>query len=355
MTPRERALRVLTRQEADRIAIDFDIAPDPSIIQRVSAALGTSDKEAMLRALHVDFRNSVVYTSAAIPPAPYDERHRINAWGALVDIQLGTAVGHPLAEAMTIAEAERYRYLDPDDVDYAAIAKAASGHDAYCVYGGYWAPITYIAQMLFGMDRYMLLLYDDPDLLGYVLDRITDISITINKRIFRLLGKKMQVFFMGDDYGTQQDLLTSADQWRSHVKPRLQRIIDVARDAGYLVQFHSCGSIAALIADFAEMGVTCLNPMQVAARGMDPVSLKTRYGSIMSFNGGIDTQDLLPFGSADAVREAVRRTLEIMSPGGGYVLGPSQSFLPEVPTENILAIYQAAEAFVRSSASHAPS
>jgi len=349
MTSKERALRVLARQEADRIAIDFDIEPGMDIIQRVGDALGVVGEEAVLIALNVDFRNTVVYTSASIPAKPYDETRLMNAWGALIDKRYGTATGHPLAEAVTMEEADRHTYLDPDAVDYDAIERSASGQDKYCVYGGYWAPITYIAQMLLGMDRYMMLFYDDPDLLCFVLDRITDIALEVNKRIFKRLGTKMQVFFMGDDYGTQQDLLTSPEQWRTYIKPRLKRLVDFALDSGYLVQFHSCGSISELIPDFVDLGVSCMNPMQVAARGMDPQSLKSRFGDVMSFNGGIDTQDLLPFGTPEDVRQAVIKTLEIMSPGGGYILGPSQSFLPEVPTGNILAIYKAADQFIGSS------
>ncbi len=340
----------MTRREADRIAVDFDIEPSADVVARVCAALGTSDKEAMLRSLGVDFRNTVVYTSASVPAKPFDEKRVKNAWGALVDRQFGTAVGHPLADTDTIEEADSHLYLDPDDVDYDAIEKAASNADDYCVYGGYWAPVTYIAQMLFGMERYMMLFYDDPELLCFVLDRITEISLEINKRIFSRLKNRMQVFFMGDDYGTQQDMLTSADLWRRYVKPRLVRLIDLARDSGYLVQFHSCGSVSALIPDFAQMGVTAMNPMQVAARGMDPATLKGKFGRMMSFNGGIDTQELLPFGTPDDVRRAVLSTLETMSPGGGYILGPSQSFLPEVPTANILAIYDAAREFAAKGA-----
>ncbi len=342
MKPKERALRIINHQEADRVTVDFDIEPSDELLQRLKKEFSVSSKEEVLRILGVDFRNTVIYTSAGIPSSVIDDQHQLNAWGVTHHRHLGSAVGHPFKDVVSIKEVEQHGMLNPDDVDYDSLEKAALEYEGFCVYGGYWAPLTYIAQSLFGMERYMMLFYDDPELLEYVLDRITDIAIEINKRIFHRLGKSMDIYFMGDDYGTQVGLLTSKGFWLDFIKPRLKRIIDEAKNAGYLVQFHSCGSVSELIPEFIEMGVDVLNPIQVAASGMAVGGLKKQFGSRISFNGGIDTQELLPFGSKTDVRNAVHETLLAAAVNGGYIFAPSQSFLPEVPTENIVAMYNAA-------------
>jgi uroporphyrinogen decarboxylase len=342
MTPRERVYRAVHHQETDRVPIDFDVSPSEELFSRMKKSLRVTTNEEVLRRLNIDLRNTVVFTSAGIPPEPMDNDRVMTAWGVPYHARYGTAVEHPLGEAVTFDQIDSCSLLDPDKVDYDRMDKLAESWSGYCVYGGYWSPITYIAQNLLGMDRYMMLFYEDPELLDFLLDKITDIALTVNKRIFGRLKDKMQIFFMGDDYGTQESLLTSIDFWRRRIKPRIGRIIDLARNEGYLIQFHSCGCVAPLIPDFIELGVQILNPVQVSAKGMDLRTLKSRFGGKIAFNGGIDTQELLPFGTPEEVAEAAVSTLKTAAPGGGYVFAPSQSFLPEVPTENILALYRSA-------------
>lgn len=342
-SPRTHAIDVLTRKYPHDFAIDFGIDASQELLDRLRDYFRTDDLDSILDTLGIEFRNGVIFTSAAIPPTHVQSKYFKNAWGVLSDRELGDVVEHPLKRARTIQEIDSYPLLDPDAVDYAAIERLIEQfHCAgdYCVYGGYWAPITYIAQQLVGMDRYMMLYYDDLELIDHLLRRITDIAIEINTRIFARIGEGMHVYFMGDDYGTQLNLMTSMDFWRVLVKPHLARIISHARSHGYLIQFHSCGSIEPIIEDFIEMGVDCLNPIQVTARNMEPDLLARRHGASISFNGGIDTQWLLSQGTPQEVREAVRKTVGTLMEHGGYILAPSQSFLPDIPTENIVAMYQ---------------
>jgi uroporphyrinogen decarboxylase len=342
-TMREHALGVLSRRTPGDFAIDFDFEPAEELVHRLKTYYRTDDLESILDRFGVEFRNTVVFTSAAIPAVPAERGYVRNAWGVLYDRRLGDVVEHPLNAVKTFADLDAYAYLDPDKVDYDRIEARAEKYNkqgTYCVYGGYWAPITYIAQQLVGMDRYMMLFYDDFDLINHLLDIIVEISLEINTRIFDRLGDAMQVYYIGDDYGTQLNPMTSMDFWRTLVKPHLKRIIDHAKNRGYAIQFHSCGSIEPLIDDFVELGVDCLNPIQVAARNMEPKYLATRHAHHITFNGGIDTQQVLPMGSPFEVRKVVRDTIEAMSVAGGYVLAPSQSFLPDIPVENIVAMYE---------------
>jgi len=126
------------------------------------------------------------------------------------------------------------------------------------------------------------------------------------------------------------------------VRPYLQRMYNVGKRHGKLVMHHSCGSVADLIPTFMEMGLDILEPIQVGAAGMDAAELARAYGGRLCFHGSIDTQHTLPFGSPEDVRREVRRRVETFRPYGGFTISPSQHMLPEIPTENIVAMYEAA-------------
>ena len=111
---------------------------------------------------------------------------------------------------------------------------------------------------------------------------------------------------------------------------------------------HCCGSVVSIIEDLIEIGVQCLNPVQTTAAGMDPAELKRRFRGRMAFWGAMDTQNVLPRGTAQDVRRMVEQRIEQMGEGGGYVLAPCHNLQPDVPIENILAMYEHARRYVPS-------
>jgi len=147
----------------------------------------------------------------------------------------------------------------------------------------------------------------------------------------------------GDDVGGQQALIMSPPCWRDMVRPHLARLFAVGKAHGLWVAYHSCGAIRPLIPDLIEMGLDVLNPVQCNCPGMDPLDLKREFGARLAFMGGVDTQQLLPYGTAEEVYAATRRLLEGMTAdGGGYILAASHAVPPETPPANIFAMYQAA-------------
>jgi uroporphyrinogen decarboxylase len=131
--------------------------------------------------------------------------------------------------------------------------------------------------------------------------------------------------------------------WRDTVKPLLKENADVGRRHGLWVAFHSCGAIRPILGDLIEIGVQVLNPVQCNCPGMDALELKKEFGQDLTFMGGVDTQGVLPHGSADEVRQATARLLEGMTAdGGGYILAASHTVPPETPDENIFAMYDEA-------------
>ncbi len=158
------------------------------------------------------------------------------------------------------------------------------------------------------------------------------------------VGDRIDVIFMsGTDFGTQRGLLVSPQTFRDLWKPFYTRVNAwVHANTGWKTLFHSCGAIEPLLEDFIEMGVDCINPVQLSAEGMDAGQLKAKYGRRLVFwGGGVDTQRTLPFGNRDEVRRQVRQRVEILGQGGGYVFNPIHNVQHGTPVENLLAMFRA--------------
>ena len=132
------------------------------------------------------------------------------------------------------------------------------------------------------------------------------------------------------------------ETWRRFLKPRMAAFIRMCREYGVAIRYHSCGGIRPIIPDLIEIGVDVLNPVQALAAGMDPAGLKRDFGDRLTFNGGIDTQGLLPNASEEEVRESTRKLIDIVGCDGGLILAPSHVFQDDVPIENIIAVYETA-------------
>ena len=156
------------------------------------------------------------------------------------------------------------------------------------------------------------------------------------------VGDRVDVILMsGTDFGTQNGLLFGVDVYRELFKP-LHTAMNrwVHENTPWKTLYHTCGSIRDLLDDFHEAGIDILNPVQISAAGMDPRSLKERYGSKFIFwGGGIDTQQVLPFETEERVRAHVREQLATFAPGGGYVFATVHNIQDKVPIGNVRAAF----------------
>jgi uroporphyrinogen-III decarboxylase len=146
----------------------------------------------------------------------------------------------------------------------------------------------------------------------------------------------------GTDFGTQGSLFQSVEVFRDLYKPFYKQVNDwVHKNTKWKTFYHSCGAIEPLIEDMIDMGVDCLNPVQLSATGMNAQSLKDKYGKrILFWGGGVDTQKVLPFGTLDEVREQVSSCINIMNKDGGYVFATIHNIVAKVPPENIIEMYK---------------
>lgn len=202
-----------------------------------------------------------------------------------------------------------------------------------CVFEMYWRSR--------GMERTLLEITLDPDLTQEMLRRAAEFSVALSEAACERFD--LDWLWLGDDAAGQQAMLMSPDTWRRMVKPLLRQNADVGKRHGLYVAFHSCGAIRPIIADLIEIGVDVLNPIQCNCPGMNPLDLKKEFGGDLAFMGGVDTQGVLPNGTADQVRKATAELLEgTTAGGGGYILAASHTVPPETPDDNIFAMYDVA-------------
>jgi uroporphyrinogen decarboxylase len=202
-----------------------------------------------------------------------------------------------------------------------------------CVFEMYWR--------LRGMEQSLLDMAADPDLADIMLGRCADFAVDLSEAACTRFP--LDWLWAGDDVASQQALIMSPATWRRLIKPHLARVFDVGRAHDLWVAYHCCGALRPIISDLVEMGLNVLNPVQCNCAGMDPLELKSEFGRDLAFMGGVDTQYLLPNGTAEEVRQATSRLIEGMTAdGGGYILAASHTIPPETPPENIFAMYDAA-------------
>jgi len=175
-----------------------------------------------------------------------------------------------------------------------------------------------------------------------------DYYAAVSQRIFDAAAPALDIFFIGNDFGTQRGPVMSPSLFRRFFFPHLQRLARLGHAYGLKVMMHCCGGYAPLIPQMIEAGLDGLHAVQPSCEGMDLTELKRAFGDKILFNGAIDSHHVLIQGRPEFVREETRKVLNIMKPGGGYVAGASHDWiLEETPVENVLAMFDAIAEFGR--------
>jgi len=260
-------------------------------------------------------------------------------------------VYHPLADATSISDLKKHEFYTPisrDELDALEHdARAAYETTSYAIMLGSAGGIYEASQGLRGWDVFLMDLVADPNFAGYLLDRLVEANIQRLEQILPRVRGLVQVIQVGDDLGTQDGPQISPAIYRKVVKPRHKKLYQfIKNNSDAFLFIHTCGSVYELVPDLIEVGVDILNPVQVAARDMDTARLKREFGDDITFwGGGCDTQHVLPFGTPHDVREEVRRRINDLAPGGGFVFNQVHNIQAGIPPENIEAMFDAAVEF----------
>ncbi len=369
LSHRERVALAFDHREPDRVPIDFmgnaSMVLDETYF-RLKAHLGiTGDippvregttanyyDERILDIFDVDFRRLFLPTHPGFYRTHPDGTFS-DVWGMIWQKNgiFVNCIRSPLADA-NLDEIANYAWPDPIQVWHATGLAEMARHkyetSDYALVAR--NPITWgfldLGCRMRGMEQFLMDLALNPEAAQLIIDRALDIYLNIYAMFLREIGPYVQVVETADDLGTQRSLLISPDTYRTFFKPAQTRLNTLIKDYAPQARifFHCDGAITKLIPDLIEAGIEILNPVQPSAKGMESADLKRQFGDHLIFHGAVDQKP--QEGTEDDVRAEVRRRIDALAPGGGYVLSTS-NVIVDPPLENIVAIFNEAHSYGR--------
>lgn len=367
MTHRERFYLVASHQQADRAVFDLAGSPqtvidypqtrealarrlgiegekqgpynvDERILERFDIDLRRIGGMPTPRTSHVRTENGIIYDQFGIGCRPVNGHGEI-CFNPLRDADLDAVLAYELPDPEKIdlrqidAWAAQARWLH-ENTDYAVVAE----HPVFGIFEiGCW---------MFGFDDYLYRCAAEPEVVHAFSERFLAYQKRVTEIYYGALGAYIDCTTSGDDFGTQRAPFMSTEMFRELIKPYFkERVVYTKRFTRAFFKHHTCGSVYSLIPDLIDCGVDILNPIQPGVYMMEHERLKTDFGNQLTFWGGIDTQHLLPEGSPDEIRAEVQRILSVMDQNGGYILAPAHTIQPDVPAENLVAMYDGAREY----------
>lgn len=381
MTERQRLCTILNHKEADRVPIDlggteqtsickkayldlmnelgFEIKEKDIVIQNIVQQLPVLDQRLL------DWIGVCAIPLLPNPPSYWKLEiteegmytHFIDEWGARL-----TCPKHGYYYDYTAfpikspdkEEINKMKWPDPSDKSRVAglkdKAKDLYDNTEYALVGTslFGGGIFEHPARIMGIEEFLMLCASDKDLADYLMGKIAEIYMEATSIYLDEVGKYIQVFAYWDDITGQSGPLVSPDFYRKYIKPKQKRLYDlIHKKTDAKIYLHCCGACKEFIKDFIEIGVDILNPVQVSASGMDDTAtLKKEFGKdIVFWGGGVDSQFILPFGTPEQVKEEVKRRINDLAPGGGFVFCTSHNIQNFVPPRNIIAMYETAKEY----------
>jgi uroporphyrinogen decarboxylase len=369
MSHRERVLTTLNHQQPDRIPIDFGGFSDTGIVvgayENLKKHLGIEAKtiladrldqlvqidERVLKRFDIDTRRLLPKTpeswkGKSLPNGSIEDVWGVT-WGPVEDGHYYPC-DYPIKGDSEKSNLEAYQWPDPfglDDLlgEFEKEAKKFYEESDYAVVMSFPGRLMSLGCYLRGFDNWLIDMVTNETFAEALLDRGLETQLEIGGKWLAAAGDYINVIHISDDLGTQNAPMISPTLYRKLIKPRQRKLFSFIKsrtDAKILL--HSDGCVFPFIADFIEVGVDILNPLQVGAKDMHPKMLKQQFGGRLCFWGGIDTQSTLPFGASKDVEEEVSQRIEELGSNGGYVLSGTHNIQNDVPPQNICAMFDAA-------------
>ena len=375
MTHRERVMAAVSHRQPDKVPIDLGGTRDSSIVVegyeklkkhfRIEGENKLCDRmmrvvevdERMLRALDID-------TRAIFPGGPVKglgmelgARSYRDSWGVVRVHPEGSYYydqkEFPLAGQISISDITGYPLPDPDEPGWVKGLKERvkwirDNTDCAAILT-LPAPFVHTSQYLRGFEDWYVDFILEPKKLETLFDAVLEVNLQIAKHQLKAVGQEVDIIICADDLGTQKSLQVSHEHYVRYIKPRHAKFFRQIHDLSPAkALFHTCGSVASIIDDLIEIGVDILNPVQPMAAGMNPIELKKKYRGKLALWGGTDAQQIFPRGSVSDVKRMVEDLVEGVGEGGGFVLSSCHNIQPDVPLENVLALFQHAREYVPS-------
>ena len=343
MNSKERVRNAVMYKKPDRIPVGFEAVP--SVVERIMKAHDLRNFKELIDFYRVDICDcSPGYIGKRTATrSEGDKTIAESIYGGEVWLKNNNgeihAVMHkyPFDENTTVQDILSYDWITPDDFNYESVKKKCDLYKDKALIVGHEGPFqiaTFMMDMAVLFEKMVL----EEDVAHALFDRFVQFELEYYERILMAADGQIDILRPHDDYGTQQSLLFSREMFKDFFAENTKKLTSLAHRYGAFYQQHSCGAVHDFIPLFIECGVDILEPIQ-KVQGLEPERLQEEFGGKIAFQGGIDTQDLLPFGTPDEVRAECRRFANILGKNGGYILMASQSVEVDVPTPNIDALF----------------
>ncbi len=353
MTSRERVMTTLCHRRPDRPPLNYHGTPETT--QKLLDHLGLESAEDLLCYFGADMRyvapryvgpdaysGAFGFATGGVDMWGIGWRPASNGWCTYYE-----PVEHPLSQAKTVKQIEDY---DWPRIDWLSIAhlkediRRFNQEDPKAIIFSI-GPFVEIAWAMRGFEQFLMDLAGQPALAEAVLGRVTALLKDITTRAVQEADGAIDIIWSAGDVGMQTGMIFSPELWRERIQPFHRQLIEPFKRMGLRTRYHTDGAVIPIIEDLIEMGLDLLDPIQPRTKGMEAENLQELFGGRISFYGGVDTQGLLPFGSAREVENEVLRLIRVLGSNGGYVVAASNSVQPDVPIENVLALYRTAREY----------
>lgn len=363
MTSKERVMMALNHEEADRVPLDIgginNTCMHELVEKDVKARLGLEDHGYLIKARsqgivvpdqsivdHFGVDTCSIYINETQPWVDNGNGTFTDMWGIGYSLNPDgyyyNRIDHPLEDAEDPEDLDSYELPDPTPYMLEGLSERLDANaDKCCILEGLEEPMFGMPSWLRRNANFYMDLVDDSGLCEALLDKLMAYYKKLIKYIMDPLGDRIDIVKIADDLGTQNSLLLAPETYREKIKPYHAELVSYIKENWHKkVLIHSCGAIRPLINDLIEVGIDAVNPVQITAKGMVPQELKDEFGDRITFwGGGVDTQRTLNFGSPEDVRKMVAENIEIFKRGGGYVFCQVHNIEPDVPYENLMAMY----------------
>ena len=376
MSHRGRVLAALNHEQPDRVPIDFGSTIDTTIhedtYERLKVLLGLEHEtapmpkrlselviphESILQRFDVDTRYLGLGDYEGGVQEEGDGDTLCDEWGT---VWQKTGDGHymfvdgPFFNKVRpgLKDLESHTWPDPDNPGYCRgireRAAALRKNTDHAIVLNMPAGIIHRGQFMRGFGDWLKDLYKNREFVCRMMDIVVGHWIRLAENALDAADGNVDVVYFGDDLASQAGPLIDPRLYRELIKPHHGRMIAALKARSDVkVLFHSCGAISTLIEDLIDVGADIINPVQVAAKGMEPDRLKRQFGDRISFWGGVDTQGILPFGTPAEVRAEVRRMIDCLGKDGGYIFNSVHNIQNDVPAENVIAMFDEALSYRR--------
>ena len=346
MTSRERVQAAFAHSQSDYPPCDYFYTPE--IHQSLLQHFGVAQEDRVRDLLGTDVR---YINPPYVGPAPpeYDDGSTMNIWGIRkkpLPNEYGDyaePVNFPYASWTTVEQAEQFTWPDPDWFDYSAIPELCKQYPDFCIATGSFSVQDFINGVAFGRGVEQVLIdiaLEDPVYL-YIVQKRHRFYMEMIERVLKAAEGRIDMVLCGDDFGSQRGLLISPEKFDLLFAAKKQEFFDLVHHYGAKISHHCCGSSLKLIPRFIEIGMDAIQTIQPQAEGMNPYSLKEKFGKQLTLHGAVDVQGWLQSATPDEIEKEVFQLMEVVGANGGYILSPSHNIQPDTPLVNVLALYGA--------------